>query len=76
MPQFFCVDLEHGFHRRQFGSLLPLSFFELRYARCPLRVLAFGARSRAIWSARRSQWLHLAVTGVLMRTGYLGVWLP
>jgi hypothetical protein len=43
-----------------------------------LSLLAFGvwiAIARAAWPQGRAQWLHLAVTGVLMHAGYLGgVW--
>ena len=53
----------------------PLSFLSLRYL---LSVLAFGlwiVLTRARWPQDRRQWLHLAVTGVLMQAGYLGgVW--
>jgi drug/metabolite transporter (DMT)-like permease len=53
----------------------PFTFLSLRYA---LSVLCFGiwiALSRAAWPSGRTQWLHLAVSGVLMHAGYLGgVW--
>jgi drug/metabolite transporter (DMT)-like permease len=52
-----------------------MSFLVWRFA---LSVLAFGVwvlLSRAAWPKGRSQWMHLAVVGVLMHAGYLGgVW--
>jgi drug/metabolite transporter (DMT)-like permease len=40
-----------------------------------LAFLLWIAAARAPWPSSRSQWLHLAVTGVFMHAGYLGgVW--
>jgi drug/metabolite transporter (DMT)-like permease len=78
MPAVFVLIWSTGFIVAKFGLPYapPLSFLSLRYA---LSILCFGvwcALSRAVWPARRSQWLHLAVTGVLMHAGYLGgVWM-
>jgi drug/metabolite transporter (DMT)-like permease len=67
-----------GFVVARFGMphAPPMSFLALRYA-CSL--LAFGVwivLARATWPRDGMQWLHLAVTGVLMHGGYLGgVWI-
>ena len=50
----------------------PMGFLAWRFA---LSVAAFAVwvlLSRAAWPRGRSQWLHLAVVGVLMHAGYLG----
>ncbi|CAA9425780.1 MAG: Permease of the drug/metabolite transporter (DMT) superfamily, partial [uncultured Ramlibacter sp.] len=53
----------------------PMKFLAVRFI---LSVACFGVwilLSRAAWPTRRSQVLHLAVTGTLMHAGYLGgVW--
>jgi drug/metabolite transporter (DMT)-like permease len=77
MPWVFVVIWSTGFIVARFGMphSPPFKFLSLRYA---LSVLCFGvwiALARAAWPRERSQWLHLAVTGVLMHAGYLGgVW--
>lgn len=78
MPAVFVLIWSTGFIVAKFGLPYapPLSFLSLRYA---LSILCFGvwcAASRAVWPAARMQWLHLAVTGMLMHAGYLGgVWI-
>lgn len=77
MPAVFVVVWSTGFVVARYGMphAPPLGFLTVRYA---LSVLAFGAwiaLVRAAWPVGRAQWLHLAVTGVLMHAGYLGgVW--
>lgn len=77
MPGVFVLIWSTGFVVARFGMphAGPLSFLALRYA---LSVLAFGAWiawARPAWPRNRTQWAHLAVTGVLMHAGYLGgVW--
>jgi drug/metabolite transporter (DMT)-like permease len=77
MPWVFVLIWSTGFIVARFGMphSPPFKFLSLRYA---LSVLCFGvwiALARAAWPRERSQWLHLAVTGVLMHAGYLGgVW--
>ena len=77
MPWVFVLIWSTGFivARYAMPHAPPLSFLALRYA---LSVLCFGvwiALSRPRWPQGRSQWLHLAVTGILMHGGYLGgVW--
>lgn len=78
MPAVFVLIWSTGFIVAKFGLPYapPLSFLSLRYA---LSILCFGVwcwLSRAVWPTDRAQWLHLAVTGVLMHAGYLGgVWM-
>lgn len=77
MPWVFVLIWSTGFivARYAMPHAPPLSFLALRYA---LSVLCFGvwiAWSRPPWPQGRRQWLHLAVTGILMHGGYLGgVW--
>ena len=77
MPPVFVLIWSTGFIVARYGMPYapPISFLSLRYA---LSVLSFGvwiALSRAAWPRGREQWLHLAVSGVLMHAGYLGgVW--
>ena len=78
MPAVFVLIWSTGFVVARFGMphAPPMSFLALRYA-CSL--LAFGVwivLARATWPRDGMQWLHLAVTGVLMHGGYLGgVWI-
>ena len=77
MPGVFVLVWSTGFVVARFGMPYapPMRFLAWRFA---LSVLAFGAwvlLSRAAWPRGGHQWLHLAVTGVLMHAGYLGgVW--
>ena len=77
MPAVFVLIWSTGFVVARFGMphAPPLGFLVWRYV---LSVLAFGvwiAFARPAWPRDRAQWLHLAVTGVLLHGGYLGgVW--
>lgn len=77
MPWVFVLIWSTGFIVARYGMphAPPFTFLSLRYA---LSVLCFGvwiALAKAPWPASRTQWRHLAVTGVLMHAGYLGgVW--
>jgi drug/metabolite transporter (DMT)-like permease len=77
MPGLFVLIWSTGFVVARFGMphAPPFSLLCLRYA---LSVLCFAiwiTLARAAWPRSRAQWLHLAVTGVLMQAGYLGgVW--
>jgi len=77
MPWVFVFIWSTGFIVARFGMphAPPLTFLSMRYV---LSIAAFGvwiALSRALWPRTRVQWLHLAVTGMLMHGGYLGgVW--
>ncbi len=76
-PAAFVLIWSTGFVVARFAMphAQPLTFLCLRYA---LSIVAFGlwiAVARPPWPRGRVQWLHLAVTGVLMQAGYLGgVW--
>jgi drug/metabolite transporter (DMT)-like permease len=77
MAAVFVLSWSSGFVVARFGMphAPPMSFLAWRYA---LSIVAFGAwiaLTRPAWPATRRQWLHLAVSGVLMHAGYLGgVW--
>jgi drug/metabolite transporter (DMT)-like permease len=77
MPAVFVVIWSTGFIVARYGRPYapPLKFLALRYL---CSVACFGAwalLAGAQWPTRKRQWLHLAVTGVLMHAGYLGgVW--
>lgn len=77
MPGVFVLIWSTGFVVARFGMPHgpPMSFLAWRFA---LSVLAFGVWVRlsgASWPRGRAQWLHLAVTGVLIHAAYLGgVW--
>jgi drug/metabolite transporter (DMT)-like permease len=77
MPAVFVLIWSTGFVVARYGMphAPPLGFLALRYA---LSVAAFAiwiAIARPSWPRNRAQWLHLAVTGVLIHAGYLGgVW--
>lgn len=77
MPAVFVLIWSTGFIVAKYGlpHAPPLSFLVYRYL---FSILCFGiwiGISRPLWPTSRSQWLHLAVTGLLMNGGYLGgVW--
>ena len=77
MPVVFVLIWSTGFVVARFGMphAPPLTFLSWRYAFSVLAFLVWIRLSRAAWPAGRQQWLHLAVTGLLMHAGYLGgVW--
>lgn len=77
MPAVFVLIWSTGFIVARYGMPYapPLKFLAVRYA---LSLLCFGiwvALAKVAWPQQRAQWGHLAVTGVLMQSGYLGgVW--
>jgi len=77
MPGIFVLIWSTGFIVARYGMPYapPMKFLAVRFA---LSLLCFGAWvavARVPGPSRRAQWLHLAVTGVLMQAGYLGgVW--
>lgn len=77
MPGVFVLIWSTGFVVARYGMphAPPMGFLAWRFA---LSVLAFGfwvLLSRAAWPRGRTQWLHLAVVGVLIHAAYLGgVW--
>jgi hypothetical protein len=73
----FVLIWSTGFIVAKFGLPYapPLTFLAMRYALSIFCFLIWIRFSRARWPQGRQQWLHLAVTGVLMHAGYLGgVW--
>lgn len=77
MPLVFVLIWSTGFIVARYGMpwAPPLKFLALRYALSILCFLPWILWSRVRWPSSRSQWLHLAVTGMLMHAGYLGgVW--
>lgn len=77
MPAVFVLIWSTGFIVAKFGLPYapPLTFLVMRYALSIVCFLVWIRWARARWPQGRSQWLHLAVTGVLMQAGYLGgVW--
>ena len=77
MPAMFVLIWSTGFIVAKFGLPYapPLSFLAIRYVLSIVCFLIWIALARAVWPRSRQQWLHLAVTGVLMHAGYLGgVW--
>lgn len=77
MPAVFVLLWSTGFIVAKFGLPYapPLTFLALRYALSIVCFLIWSRLARAAWPQGRQQWLHLAVTGMLMHGGYLGgVW--
>ena len=77
MPLVFVLTWSTGFIVARFGMphAPPFSFLAWRYALSILCFLPWIMLARVAWPTSRAQWLHLAVTGVLMHGGYLGgVW--
>jgi drug/metabolite transporter (DMT)-like permease len=77
MPYVFVLIWATGFVSAKLAMphVPPFSFLCWRYT---LSILCFGvwiAVSKPAWPQSRRQWLHLAITGMLMHAGYLGgVW--
>ena len=77
MPAVAVLIWSTGFVVARYGMphAPPLGFLAWRYA---LSLAAFAlwiAWARPAWPRGGAQWLHLAVTGVLMHGGYLGgIW--
>ncbi|WP_418321488.1 DMT family transporter [Piscinibacter sakaiensis] len=77
MPWVFVLIWSTGFIVARFGMphAPPFTFLTIRYALSILCFLVWIRLAGAAWPRGRSQWQHLAVTGVLMHAGYLGgVW--
>lgn len=78
MPAVFVVIWSTGFIVAKFGLPYapPLTFLVIRYSLSISCFLVWIGLARAKWPRGRQQWMHLAVTGVLMHGGYLGgVWI-
>jgi drug/metabolite transporter (DMT)-like permease len=77
MPAVFVLIWSTGFIVARYGMphAPPMGFLAVRYALSILCFLPWILWAGVRWPADRRQWLHLAVTGVLMHAGYLGgVW--
>lgn len=77
MPAVFVVIWSTGFIVARYGMPYspPFKFLVVRYALSIGCFLLWIAIARVKWPRTGSQWLHLAVTGILMHAGYLGgVW--
>ena len=77
MPVVFVLIWSTGFIVARFGMPYapPFSFLLMRYLFSIVCFLIWIGLARVAWPRDRLQWLHLAVTGVLMHAGYLGgVW--
>jgi drug/metabolite transporter (DMT)-like permease len=77
MPVVFVLIWSTGFIVAKFGlpHAPPLTFLVIRYVLSILCFLVWIRLSGAVWPTQRSQWGHLAVTGLFMHAGYLGgVW--
>ena len=77
MPALFVLIWATGFIVARYGMPYapPFTFLLLRYVCSIACFAAWIAIARVRWPQTRAEWLHLAVTGVLMHGGYLGgVW--
>ncbi len=77
MPWVFVFIWSTGFIVARYGMPLapPMNFIALRFALSILCFLVWIVLARVAWPRSRTQWLHLAVVGVLLQAGYLGgVW--
>ncbi|TAM43868.1 MAG: DMT family transporter [Burkholderiaceae bacterium] len=77
MPAVFVLIWSTGFIVARYGMPYapPMKFLALRYVLSILCFLPWIVLARVAWPKTRAQWLHLAITGVLMNGGYLGgVW--
>lgn len=77
MPWVFVLIWSTGFVVARFGMphAPPMSFLALRYALSFLCFVGWIVVAGVEWPRSRSQWLHLAVVGILIHAAYLGgVW--
>ena len=77
MPAVFVLIWSTGFIVARYGMPYapPFTFLLWRYFLSILCFLPWILLARVAWPRDRGQWLHLAVTGMLMHAGYLGgVW--
>ena len=78
MPGVFVLIWSTGFVVAKYGLPYapPLTFLSIRYALSLLCFLFWIVLARVSWPRGSQQWLHLAVSGVLIHAGYLGgVWM-
>lgn len=77
MPAVFVLIWSTGFIVARYGMphAPPFKFLVLRYVFSIACFLLWISLARVKWPKQRTQWLHLAVTGVFMHAFYLGgVW--
>ncbi|WP_240538470.1 DMT family transporter [Rhodoferax sp. PAMC 29310] len=77
MPAVFVLIWSTGFIVARYGMphAPPMTFLAWRYALSILCFLPWIVLAKVKWPSSRSQWMHLAVTGVFMHAFYLGgVW--
>jgi drug/metabolite transporter (DMT)-like permease len=77
MPAVFVLIWSTGFIVARYGMphAPPMKFLAVRYVCSVAAFLVWALLARASWPRGRAQFLHLAVTGILMHGGYLGgVW--
>ena len=77
MPAVFVLIWSTGFVVAKFGLPYapPLTFLSIRFALSLLCFALWIALARVALPRGRQQWLHLAVSGILIHAGYLGgVW--
>jgi drug/metabolite transporter (DMT)-like permease len=77
MPWLFVLIWSTGFvvARLAMPHAPPFGFLTMRFALSAACFVVWIALAGVRWPTERAQWLHLAVTGVLMQAGYLGgVW--
>ena len=77
MPGVFVLIWSTGFITAKYGLPYapPLTFLAIRYGLSLLCFLVLIRWARVGWPQGRQQWLHLAVSGMLIHAGYLGgVW--
>lgn len=78
MPVVFVLIWSTGFVVAKYGLPYapPLTFLSIRYAFSLLCFLIWIVLAQVSWPRGRQQWLHLAVSGMLIHAGYLGgVWM-
>ena len=78
VPVIFVLIWSTGFVVARYGMphAGPMDFLALRFLLSGLLFLGWVWWAGAQWPQGRRQWLHLAVTGLLMHAGYLGgVWM-
>jgi len=77
MPAVFVLIWSTGFIVARYGmpNSPPFTFLLWRYIFSMVCFVLWVKWARVPWPQGRVQWVHLAVTGVLMHAGYLGgVW--
>ena len=77
MPALFVLIWSTGFIVARYGMphSPPMKFLLVRYALSMACFLPWIFFAKVKWPTNRTQWIHLAITGVFMHAGYLGgVW--